>query len=239
MPKRGPIFQRSNLCDRLVALRYPTAADGIDHFNTSLPELVRFLGSEVAMADTRFVAEEGSLGSFAFDDPLLLMITGNRAVMRVSDSQKRMLGDYLKKGGMLFAEDVRAPIRGASSDVGRSGTPFDRMLKSLLADPLVLGNAGKMWRPVPRDHQLYQAFFAFPDGPPMSGTVGGRFADARITDLEMLEYRGRVAVVFSDLNISFAWSKSDAIGRQRALQFGSNLVIFTLVQYATVGSARR
>ena len=146
LPKIEPVRQARRLdgVQRFVALRYPTAADGIDHFNTSLPELVRFLGSEVAIADTRFVAEEGSLGSFAFDDPLLLMITGNRAVMRVSDSQKRMLGDYPKKGGMLFAEDVRAPLRGASSDVGHSGTPFDRMLKSLLADPLVLDNAGKM-----------------------------------------------------------------------------------------------
>jgi hypothetical protein len=59
--------------------------------------------------------------------------------------------------------------------------------------------------------------------------AGSPMPGSRITDLEMLEYRGRVAVVFSDLNIKFAWSKSDAIGRQRALQFGSNLVIFTLV----------
>jgi hypothetical protein len=53
----------------------------------------------------------------------------------------------------------------------------------------------------------------------------------------MLEYRGRVAVVFSDLNISYAWGVPEAIGRTRALQFGANLVIFALAQYATIGSA--
>tara|TARA_B100000959_G_scaffold281151_1_gene344573 strand:+ start:976 stop:1302 length:327 start_codon:yes stop_codon:yes gene_type:complete len=54
----------------------------------------------------------------------------------------------------------------------------------------------------------------------------------QLTALEQLVYRGRVAVIFSDLNISYAWSASEALGRQRSLQFGANLVIFALAQYA-------
>jgi hypothetical protein len=88
---------------------------------------------------------------------------------------------------------------------------------------------------VPKSHALFRSFFQFHDGPPLSGTVGGRSAVARVQELEMLEYRGRVAVVFSDLNISFAWSVSEAVGRRRALQFGTNLVIFALAQYAAGG----
>ena len=221
---------------RLVSLRYAVGTEGVDHFSASLPELVKFMDSEVHLTDTRFVNEEQTLGSFTFDDALLLMLTGNRAAPHMSDGQKRLLGNYLKRGGFLFAEDVRSQATWNSAfDVARSGTPFDRMLKTLMADPLVLGVNGRAWRPVPKSHALFRSFFQFHDGPPLSGTVGGRSAVARVQELEMLEYRGRVAVVFSDLNISFAWSVSEAVGRRRALQFGANLVIFALAQYAAGG----
>jgi len=234
-PSRYP--RRIDGVQRLVALRYPMATDRVDHFQPAVPELVAFLG-KMDLANTRFVHEEHSLDSFAFDDPLLLVLTGNRAVLRMSDRQKKLLGRYLKGGGLLFAEDVRdLGLRDAAIDAGRPGTPFDRLLKALMAHPSVLGPGGEAWRPVTRDHDLLHSFFQFPDGPPLSGTAGGRPGEARVTELEMLEYRGRVVVVFSDLNISFAWGVPDAIGRTRALQFGANLVIFALAQYATVGSA--
>ncbi|MFP6647472.1 MAG: DUF4159 domain-containing protein [Candidatus Latescibacterota bacterium] len=105
------------------------------------------------------------------------------------------------------------------------------MLKTLMADPLVLSGNGRAWYPVPKDHELFRSFFQFPDGPPLSGTVR-RSSTSRVKELEMLEYRGRVAVLFSELNISYAWSMHEAVGRRRSLQFGANLVIFALGQYA-------
>lgn len=236
-PSRQP--RRIDGQHRLVSLRYAVATEGVDHFSASLPELVKFMNSEVHLTDTRFVNEEQTLGSFAFDDALLLLLTGNRVAPHLPDAQKRRLGTYLKEGGFLFAEDVRPQGWGRDApDLARSGTPFDRMLKTLMADPLVLGVNGRAWRPVPKSHALFRSFFQFHDGPPLSGTVGGRrsaSSGARVQELEMLEYRGRVAVVFSDLNISFAWSVSEAVGRRRALQFGANLVIFALAQYAAGG----
>ncbi|HJP32994.1 MAG TPA: DUF4159 domain-containing protein [Candidatus Latescibacteria bacterium] len=218
---------------RLVALKYARMAEGTDHFSAALPELAAFLDSDVEVADTRFVSEEHDLGSFSFEGALLVMLTGNRATLNPNDTQKKRLGAYLRGGGLLFAEDVRSlAFFDTARDVGQSGTPFDRQLKALIADPQVLERAGRNWRPVARNHPLYRSYFQFPAGPPMSGTAGGRLANARVTELEQLEYRGRVAVVFSDLNISFAWSTSEAVGRQRSLQFGANLVIFALAQYA-------
>ena len=38
--------------------------------------------------------------------------------------------------------------------------------------------------------------------------------------------RGRTAVIFSDLNISWFWGNLEADGRDRSLQFGSTLVIY-------------
>jgi hypothetical protein len=48
--------------------------------------------------------------------------------------------------------------------------------------------------------------------------------------LEGLELRGRLAVIFSDLNISYFWGNLYADGRDRSLQFGSNLIVFALTQ---------
>ena len=237
-PARQP--RRLDGVQRLIALWYPTATGGVDHFKGSLPELVAFIDSNVGLTDTRFTHEEHSLDSFAFDEALLLMLTGNRAILKMSDGQKKLLGDYLRTGGLLFAEDVRdMSLRGVTVDVGQAGTPFDRLLKTLIADPLVLGGHGNAWRPVRKDHPMFHSFFQFNDGPPQSGTAGRRGSVPRVTELEMLEYRGRVAVVFSDLNISFAWGMPEAIGRERALQFGANLVVFALAQQAAGGDARR
>ena len=46
----------------------------------------------------------------------------------------------------------------------------------------------------------------------------------------MLELRGRVAAVFSDLNISWYWGDPAVDARERALQFGVNLMVFALTQ---------
>ena len=61
--------------------------------------------------------------------------------------------------------------------------------------------------------------------PPMGGAPSGN-----VFDLEMLEVRGRVAVVFSDLNISWYWGDQNAEGRERGLQFGVNLIVYALTQ---------
>ena len=57
------------------------------------------------------------------------------------------------------------------------------------------------------------------------GATGGN-----VFDLEMLELRGRVAVVFSDLNLSWYWGDPMADARERGLQFGVNLIVFALTQ---------
>jgi hypothetical protein len=94
-----------------------------------------------------------------------------------------------------------------------------------MRDQKVLGTDGSRWQRVVKDHPLYFSFYDFGDGPPRGGAPGGN-----VFDLEMLEIRGRVAVVFSDLNISWYWGDPQADARERGLQFGVNLIIFALTQ---------
>ncbi len=214
---------------RVVAIRYPVSTEGVDHFSASLPELVRFANEETRLDDAVFIDAEASLSDPNLGIPLLLYLSGNRANLDFAPREKLWLGGYLMGGGLLFAEDVRPPAR-YRSDVARSGTPFDRQLKALLADGRVLGDAGQNWQTISHDHPIYQSFFEFPGGPPLGTSSGRRWRSGTVTELEMLELRGRVAVVFSDLNISYGWASMEAQGRRRALQFGTNLLVFALAE---------
>ena len=84
---------------------------------------------------------------------------------------------------------------------------------------------GGRWRKSPKNDPSYSSSFDFPDGPPMNGARRGN-----VFALEALELRGRTTVVFSDLNISWFWGNRDADGRDRNLQFGTNLVVFALTK---------
>ena len=153
---------------RVVAIRYPQAQEGVDPFRASIPELV----------------------SFAHKDVL---------------------------GPTIYANDV-----------AQSGTPFDVQLKALLADERVLGNRVH-WTTIRNDHPIYQAFFEFPAGPPLSTSSASRRSD-RVRELEKLELRSRAVAIFADLNISYGWASTQVAGRRRTLQFGTNLLIFALAE---------
>ena len=86
-------------------------------------------------------------------------------------------------------------------------------------------NDGARWRKLPKSDPLYSAYFDFSDGPPLSGTSRGN-----VFALEAIELKGRIAVIFSDLNISWFWGSRDAEGRDRSLQFGTNLLVYALAQ---------
>lgn len=214
-------------------LRYASAQEGRDRFSAAIPELVDFVSRSVVVPETRFVAGERFF-SEPFDDAVLLYLSGDRASLELSPDQRRRLGDYLKAGGLLYAEDVRAlPLRWRN-DVAQRGTPFDRQFKALMADPLLFAADEGDWQVVPKDHALFSAYFTFTDGPPLSAAARSSTTE-RVNELEMLEHRGRLAVLFSELNISAAWANPGSVGRRRALQFGANVIVFALAQNAAGG----
>jgi hypothetical protein len=210
----------------LTTLLYEEAIDGQDRFPLAVLHLIRFAGNSTGLgAEVR--GQELPLRDPDLRSTTLLYMTGNDCQVRLSEEERQQLGEYLKSGGLLFAEDVwpRALGRRPFREAGISGTPFDRQFKALMKDPLVLGPMGGRWQSVPRGHSLYTCYFTFADGPPPGAHHSGN-----VTELEMLEYRGRVAVVFSDLNISYLWSDPQATGHQRSLHFGVNLLVFARAQ---------
>ena len=211
----------------MTVIDYDIADKNRDRFPTAVEELMRYMRDHTQI-NARI---EGT--TLEFSDPRIMdapmiYVTGYDAVLQISDTEKTNLGEYLKNGGFLYAEEIRqsdAENQLEGKEAGVSGTPFDRQFKALMKDPLVLGSDGSKWQKVPKSHPLYYSFWDFPDGPPMGGAPGGN-----VFDLEMLELRGRVAVVFSDLNISWYWGDPLADARERGLQFGVNLIVYALTQ---------
>ena len=211
----------------MTVIDYDIADKNRDRFPTAVEELMRYMRDHTKI-NARI---EGT--TLEFSDPRIMeapmiYMTGNDAVLQISDTEKTNLGDYLKNGGFLYAEEIRQSDAENGLDgkeAGVSGTPFDRQFKALMKDPQVLGSDGSKWQKVPKSHPLYYSFWDFPDGPPMGGAPGGN-----VFDLEMLELRGRVAVVFSDLNVSWYWGEPLADARERGLQFGVNLIVYSLTQ---------
>tara|TARA_B100000809_G_scaffold245854_1_gene273226 strand:+ start:34 stop:849 length:816 start_codon:yes stop_codon:yes gene_type:complete len=209
----------------VIQVDYNDARKERDYLSLAAQELVQFT-KIAAKLEVKLNWREESLDNPRIMDALMLYMTGYDGVMRMNDMEKRNLAEYLKKGGLLFADDI-LPLDMPywQHSAGIRGTPFDRQFKALIKDPLVLGREGARWRKLPKTHPLYSAYFDFPDGPPLSGARQGN-----VFALEGVELRGRLAVVFSDLNISHFWGNLDADGRDRSLQFGSNLIVFALTQ---------
>jgi hypothetical protein len=198
-----------------------------DLFPAAAPELMRYMRDQ-----THIEAQVGS-AALRLSDPAIfsapvLYMTGNDGILSPSQTARENLVHYLRNGGFLFAEEIRQtslstglPAKGA----GVKGTPFDMQFKALIKDPLVLGSEGRHWQKVPLDHPIYSSYWDFVHGPPLGGAPGGN-----VFDLELLEVRGRVVAVFSDLNISWYWGDPAVDARERALQFGTNLMVFALTQ---------
>ena len=213
----------------MTVIDYDLADKNVDRFPTAVEELMRYVRDH-----TQIKAKIQGTTVRLSDDRLhkapLIYMTGNSGIVQLSDTEKENLGDYLRGGGFLFAEDIRWNDPDtqtlAGTEAGVVGTTFDRQFKAIMKDPLVLGTDGSKWQKVPKTHSLFETFYEFQDGPPMGGASGGN-----VFDLEMLELRGRVAIVFSDLNISWYWGQTGAdVARERGLQFGVNLIVYALTQ---------
>ncbi len=211
----------------MTVVDYDLADKSIDRFPTAVEELMRYIRDH-SRVNARIEGTTLRLSDPSVMKAPFIYLTGNSAVFQFTNTEKENLGEYLKNGGFLFAEEIRqadAENGLTGKNAGVQGTLFDRQFKALMEDPAVLGSDGSKWQKIPKDHDLYYSFFDFEDGPPMGGAPGGN-----VFDLEMLELRGRVAVVFSDLNVSWYWGDPNADARERGLQFGVNLIVYALTQ---------
>lgn len=164
-----------------------------------------------------------------FQAPLIYM-TGKdspEVPLSFSDVELENLARYIETGGFAFIEDIGQRI---------PGTPFDQQMRYYLRK--ALGAKAKFFR-LPKDHPLYSSYYDFPDGPPLGGETWDHERNVPLERgpvdyLEGIEINGRLAVLFSDINVSWYWGSPYATGRERGLQFGVNIVAYALTEPGTL-----
>ena len=166
------------------------------------------------------VEPAGVVVAIASEDMLrfpLVYLTGHLPV-RFSAAEGRMLERFIERGGMLFIDDHNHDIDGAfhrtaTEELGR------------LVGPL---------RELPNDHELYSAFFDFPDGPPTTSHELNGWGDNLIHPNLLAVMRGnRIAVLYSSKDYSSEWSYHPENKRFLSVdntRFGVNIVVYALTR---------
>ena len=109
-------------------------------------------------------------------------LTGHLPV-RFSDSERRNVGEFVERGGMLFIDDHNHDIDGAFHK-----TATEEVARAV--GPLV---------ELPNDHPLYSVVFPFPDGPPATGHELNGWGDNLVhRNLLAVQRNSRIAVLYSN-----------------------------------------
>ena len=164
------------------------------------------------------VAPSGSIVSLSSDDLYrfpLVFLTGHLPV-RFTEGERTNLRRYVDRGGMLFVDDHNHDIDGAFhktavEELGRAVGPLAQL---------------------PNNHQIYSAFFKFPDGPPNTSHELNGWGDNLVHSHLLAAMRGdRVAVLYSNKDYSSEWNYHPDSKRFQAVdntRFGVNLVVYAL-----------
>ena len=94
----------------MTVIDYDLADKSSDRFPTAVEELMRYIRDH-SRVNARI---EGT--TLRLSDPTVMKapfiyLTGNSAVFQFTKTEKENLGEYLKNGGFLFAEEIARPIR--------------------------------------------------------------------------------------------------------------------------------
>ena len=146
-----------------------------------------------------------------------LYLTGHLPV-RFTAAERATVRTFLERGGFLFVDDHNHDIDGvfhktATEEIRRTAGPLVNL---------------------PNTHELYSAFFKFPDGPPTTSHELNGWGDNLVHEhLQAVMLNGRIGVLYSSKDYSSEWSYHPESKRFQAIdntRFGVNLVVYALTR---------
>jgi len=166
------------------------------------------------------VAPTGAIVSLASEDLFrfpFVFLTGHLPV-RFTEAERRNVRAFANRGGLLFVDDHNHDVDGAfhktaTEEIARAVGPLAAL---------------------PNDHELYRAFFAFPDGPPTTSHELNGWGDNLVHEhLLAVRREGRIAVLYSNKDYSSEWSYHPDNKRFLAVdntKFAVNVVVYALTR---------
>lgn len=188
-------------------LSYPIgkAVEGWDSHRQGISNLIQSIQQSTSYAARLVDAVE--LKNEILDCDLLCMI-GHRE-FQLSEPERKILNNYFKRGGTLFAEPCPGPGGAQQDQVKGFRTSFANLCDQL----------GQRLRTLEREHPVFRSGYVF--GAPPPGPNG--------TAMVM----GNESIIFSDSDYGCAWDgghKDQPLARQAirdALEFGANIAIYS------------
>ena len=148
-----------------------------------------------------------------------LFLTGHLPV-RFSAQESANLKAYVERGGFVFIDDHNHDIDGAFH-------------KTATAELRRIFGAGAL-KEIPNDHELYRAFFVFPDGPPTTSHELNGWGDNLVHEhLLGVTVNGRLGVVYSNKDYTSEWNYHARNKRFLSIdntRFGVNVVVYALTR---------
>ena len=181
-------------------------------------------------------------GIYTFDQDEVLKVpwvmVSAYVSFEITQSEAQNIGRYLLNGGFLFADVIN---RGA--EIGRHYTlPMDQSLRRVFKRSLSCEAVeyGRDWvfERIPNDHALYHCYFDFGEGPPMAGDT--QYMGKMTFDyLEGVTIDRRMVGILSNKFFLNPWARlgmwdTRHMDPTRCLQFGVNLLVFSLTQEGSV-----
>lgn len=157
------------------------------------------------------------LASTAVYDAPFCYLAGHRLVQFTS-KERDVFERYVRRGGFVFVDDCNHDIDGL----------FARSFEARMAEIFGPGALAKL----PNDHELYRAFFEFPDGPPPTGLELNGWGDDLVHDyLRAIRLDGRIAVLYSNKDYGCEWDydfRNKRFLAEDNTRFGVNVVIHAM-----------
>lgn len=183
----------------------------------SLPEavidaVVRYTTIDIAPTGVYVDLASHELFNFPF-----VWMTGHLPV-RFTDDERRNVKQYVERGGLLMIDDHNHDITGQFHKTATE--EIERMF-------------GRMTR-LPKNHELYNCFFVFDDGPPNTHhELNGYGDDLLHKYLDAVVVRGRLGLIYSSKDYSSEWNfhaDTKKFMQQDPTKFGVNLIVYALTR---------
>jgi hypothetical protein len=186
----------------------------------SAPSLPEAVIDAVARYTTIDIAPSGVYVDLAshelFEFPFVWM-TGHLPV-RLTDDERSNVKRYVERGGLLMIDDHNHDTTGQFHKTATE--EIERMF-------------GKMTR-LPKDHELYNCFFVFADGPPNTHhELNGYGDDLLHKYLDAVLVHGRIGLIYSSKDYSSEWNfhaETKKFMQQDPTKFGVNLIVYALTR---------
>jgi hypothetical protein len=172
--------------------------------------------TSLPVASTGAIVDLSSAELFKFP---FVFLTGHLPV-RFNAQESANLEAFVERGGFIFIDDHNHDIDGGFH-------------KTATAEIARIFGAGAL-KPIPKNHELYRAFFVFDDGPPTTSHELNGWGDNLVHEhLFGVEVNGRLGVLYSNKDYSSEWNYHARSKRQQSIdntRFGVNVAVYALTR---------